>query len=332
MTLREGTLLQNGKYRIVRILTQDDTVINYKATCKMVCDGSLGKVETEVDVIIKEFFLKHYCQRNKSGEAIITDQNNSKLVEGSKMSFKEMATNMASMNAAGGNAQITDIFEENNTVYYVTPISSGTPSDHRSEYHNVPAMPANEQPRVTVTPPEPAEVGYGYENSNNGKKKAWLIAALAGLLIAGGAALYFLLPRGEETVEVGEEVTEAVTEEPSDATNTISEEARDQVAKDVEEINNNLPNAVNDHIIMKSAVYDKESNVLSITYDVTNNSDLQEQKENIRKGMLNGLKSNDNTGKHFREALITVKEYFKMNGTIIDQFVLTPEDYSKIKI
>jgi len=44
------------------------------------------------------------------------------------------------------------------------------------------------------------------------------------------------------------------------------------------------------------------------------------------------LKSNDGTGRHFREALITVKEYFKMNGTVVDQFVLTPEDYSKIKI
>ena len=48
--------------------------------------------------------------------------------------------------------------------------------------------------------------------------------------------------------------------------------------------------------------------------------------------LWNGLKSNDGTGRHFREALITVKEYFKMTGTVLDQFVLTPEDYSKIKI
>lgn len=83
---------------------------------------------------------------------------------------------------------------------------------------------------------------------------------------------------------------------------------------------------------MKSASYDMDSNVLSITYEVTDKSDLESQKEDIKKGMLDGLKSNDGTGRHFREALITVKEYFKMNGTVVDQFVLTPEDYSKIKI
>ena len=333
MVLKQGTQLQNGKYQIVSMLTQDDTVINYKATCKMTNNGSLGNVETVVNVILKEFFLRGYCHRGENGQVVNNNQQISKFVEGSKMNFKEMAKNLASLNKASGAAHVTDLFEENNTVYYVTPISSEMMNQRDlPDDDSVPIMSHNVSPRSLSTPPEPAEIGYGYESNDGNKKKKRIaiIASIIGLLIAAGVATYFLMPWSSDGDADAQESIESTAELNNNEVN--GNEARDRVAKDVEEINKNLPNQLNDHISMVSAVYDKEQNELTITYEVTNSADLKEQKENIRIGMLNGLKSNDNTGKHFREALITVKELFKMNGTTIDQFVLTPEDYSKIKI
>ena len=226
-----------------------------------------------------------------------------------------------------------DLFEENNTIYYVTPISSEMLINQRdlSDDDSVPAMPQNVSPRSFSTPPEPAEIGYGYESGvGNKKKKIAIIATIIALLIAAGIATYVLMPRDNERVADIQASRESTAELNNN--DVVGDEARDRVAKDVAEINKGLPSELNDHISMVSAIYDKDQNLLTITYEVTNISDLNEQKENIRIGMLKGLKSNDNTGKHFREALITVKECFRMNGTTIDQFVLTPEDYSKIKI
>ena len=330
MELRQGTQLQNGKYRIVDTLMQDDTVISYRATCKLVVDGSYGKFKTDVDVVIKEFFLNNYCRRDEAGNVFTVDQSNGELVENSKQNFKAMAKNLASMNEPDGSAKVTDIFEENGTIYYVSPLKEGQFSENRPPISqgDVPAMPRSQvnQP-VRTYDPTPDEVSYGYDADTSSKKKYWLIAAIAIALIAAGAALYGIMNKGgDEQIEPNQESVAEAQVDP------IANEARQQVAKDVEEINKNLPNVLNDDLTMKSASYDMDSNVLSITYEVTDKSDLESQKEDIKKGMLDGLKSNDGTGRHFREALITVKEYFKMNGTVVDQFVLTPEDYSKIKI
>jgi len=308
---------------------QDDTVITYRATCKMVVDGAYGKFNTDVDVAIKEFFLRNYCRRDGAGTVLAADKGNGNLVESSKQNFKAMAQNLASMKEPDGSAQVSDIFEENGTIYYVSQLKEDQ-YEGRQPISNadVPVMPRSQggQPSRTFDP-TPDEVSYGYDSEESGKKKYWLIAAVVLALIGVGAALYAFMNKGngESAPTTQETVAEAQVEPQTN-------EAREQVAADVKEINSNLPNVLNEHITMKSAVYDKDSNVLTITYEVTDKSDLDSQKENIRKGMLDGLKGNEGTGRHFREALITVKELFKMNGTTVDQFVLTPEDYSKIKI
>lgn len=55
MQLREGSELQNGKYRIIRILGQGGFGITYLA------ENSIF----EKIVAIKEFFPKEYCDRMK---------------------------------------------------------------------------------------------------------------------------------------------------------------------------------------------------------------------------------------------------------------------------
>lgn len=335
MELNQGTQLQNGKYRIISLLMQDDTVISYQAMCKMVVDGAFGKFKTDVEVVLKEFFLRNYCSRGADGMVVTVDQANKKLIESSKQNFKAMAENLASMNDPDGTAQVTDIFEENGTIYYVAPIkegriTTGQPAVNNDAVPKMPPQPVRKQAQpMRSMDTQPAEVGYGYENEDKRKKRSLLYALLALAVIAIGVAAFLFLNKGSSDSEFTQDTTDPVPEMRVDSTDNA---ARNQVAKDVADINKNLPNALNNHIIMESAEYDKDKNVLTITYKVTDKTDLAKQKDEIREGMLSGLKSNDGTGRHFREALITVREYFKMNGVTVDQFELTPEDYSKIKI
>lgn len=54
MQLREGSVLQNGKYRILRVLGQGGFGITYLAE----------NTFFDKKVAIKEFFPKEYCCRN----------------------------------------------------------------------------------------------------------------------------------------------------------------------------------------------------------------------------------------------------------------------------
>ena len=63
-TLHQGSVLQNGRYTIVRVLGQGGFGITYQATTKEKVTGNLGEMEVEVPVAIKEFFMKDTCLRD----------------------------------------------------------------------------------------------------------------------------------------------------------------------------------------------------------------------------------------------------------------------------
>ena len=72
MQLKSGTLLQGGKYRIVRTLGQGGFGITYLAEQPML----------ERRVCIKEFFFKEYCEREEeTSHVTITTKSNAELVE-----------------------------------------------------------------------------------------------------------------------------------------------------------------------------------------------------------------------------------------------------------
>ena len=50
--------LQNKKYKIEKIIGQGGFGITYKAIMKETVTGSLGNMEVDVPVAIKEFFMK----------------------------------------------------------------------------------------------------------------------------------------------------------------------------------------------------------------------------------------------------------------------------------
>ena len=114
MQLREGSELQNGKYRILRVLGQGGFGITYLAEHTM-----LDKM-----VAIKEFFPRDFCGRNNTSHLTLGSQNNAETMEKLKVRFLKEAKNIAKLDHPGI-VKIYDIFEENNTAYYVMDYIEG---------------------------------------------------------------------------------------------------------------------------------------------------------------------------------------------------------------
>ena len=115
MRLQDGAELQNGKYRIIRLLGQGGFGITYLAEHTM-----LDKL-----VAIKEFFPKDFCDRNTSTNNLsIGTKNSIDLVEMLKGKFIKEARNISKLTHPNI-ITIHDIFQENETAYYVMEYIDG---------------------------------------------------------------------------------------------------------------------------------------------------------------------------------------------------------------
>ena len=114
MQLKEGANLQGGKYRIVRLLGQGGFGITYLAENALL----------EKRVAIKEFFPKDFCGRDATSHLTLGTQNNADTVARLKERFVKEAKNIAKLDHPGI-VRIHDIFEENNTAYYVMDYIEG---------------------------------------------------------------------------------------------------------------------------------------------------------------------------------------------------------------
>ena len=63
--LKQGCTLKNGKYKVVKTLGQGSFGITYLATTRVSMDGQLGKLDVDVNVTIKEFFMCDYSSINE---------------------------------------------------------------------------------------------------------------------------------------------------------------------------------------------------------------------------------------------------------------------------
>lgn len=116
MQLKENALLQSGKYRIIRVLGQGGFGITYLAEHTM-----LDKL-----VAIKEFFPKEYCDRDASTSHLtIGTRNSLEIVEMLKGKFIKEARNISRLHHPNI-ITIHDIFEENDTAYYVMEYVEGS--------------------------------------------------------------------------------------------------------------------------------------------------------------------------------------------------------------
>ena len=104
-----GTLLQGGKYKIEKVLGQGGFGITYLAEHTIL----------DKKVAIKEFFPKDFCDRNETTSHItLGTSRSSELVAKLKLKFIKEAKNIAKLNHPNI-VSIQDIFEENNTAYYL---------------------------------------------------------------------------------------------------------------------------------------------------------------------------------------------------------------------
>lgn len=115
MQLQTGTILQSGKYLIIRTLGQGGFGITYEAE----------QVNLNRKVAIKEFFMRDCCERAiDSSRMIVPTQKNQELVEKFRGKFIREAKLIASFNNPYI-VHILDVFEENDTAYYVMDMLNG---------------------------------------------------------------------------------------------------------------------------------------------------------------------------------------------------------------
>ncbi|MCR4834931.1 MAG: protein kinase [Bacteroidaceae bacterium] len=111
--LQPNTTLQGGKYRIERVLGQGGFGITYLAI----------QVSSNRQIAIKELFLNGVNER--LGSAVhVSNSVNDTLFEKQKEKFKKEAKRIMSLDNEHI-VQVYDLFEENNTVYYVMDYLKG---------------------------------------------------------------------------------------------------------------------------------------------------------------------------------------------------------------
>ena len=119
ISLQDGSMLQNGRYRVVRMLGRGGFGITY-----LVIHTLFNR-----KFALKEFFPQDYCSRDGDTSHItVATVANHELVDRLKARFISEARNIAGLrhsNIVG----IHDVFEENGTAYFVMDYIEGIPVD-----------------------------------------------------------------------------------------------------------------------------------------------------------------------------------------------------------
>lgn len=128
--LGNNSLLLNGKYKIERVLGQGGFGITYLAKQKVSVAGALGTIDAEIEVTIKEFFMKELCNRDEASSMVTVPSTGSvDLVEKFRQKFIKEAKNISKLTHPHI-IKVLDVFEENGTAYYVMEyIDGGSLSD-----------------------------------------------------------------------------------------------------------------------------------------------------------------------------------------------------------
>ena len=125
-TLQPGNTLQGDKYRIEKVLGQGSFGITYLASYATTIEGALGKMAVDIKVAIKEFFMSEVNQRNEQTHGV--EGSSSTIFTNYRIKFRKEAQNLASLHHPHI-VQVTDVFDENNTTYYVMQYIEGMSLD-----------------------------------------------------------------------------------------------------------------------------------------------------------------------------------------------------------
>ena len=115
MNLSAGTLLRGGTYRIVRFIDSGGFGCTYEAEHLML----------QKRVAIKEFFFFFYCNRDEGTSYVVVGiKSKEPLVDKLKKKFLDEARAVSRFRHPGI-VQVSDVFEENGTAYYVMDYIEG---------------------------------------------------------------------------------------------------------------------------------------------------------------------------------------------------------------
>lgn len=120
--LKPGTQLLNGKYRIEKVLGTGTFGITYLATARFTTQGNLGKMEVEAQVAIKEFFMDEVNGRTEDGSSV--EGSTGSVFINYRTKFRKEAKNLSKLDNPNI-VKVFDVFDENNTTYYVMEFLKG---------------------------------------------------------------------------------------------------------------------------------------------------------------------------------------------------------------
>lgn len=119
MRLTAGKYLNNGRYRIEKVLGQGSFGITYLAVVNIV--GALGSIPSSTRVAIKEFFMRDI---NGRSEDTVTTGSKQGIFYNYKRRFIKEAKTLSRLSHPNI-VRVLDLFEENNTAYYVMEYLDG---------------------------------------------------------------------------------------------------------------------------------------------------------------------------------------------------------------
>lgn len=122
-SLKEGSRVNAGTYRIERVLGSGSFGITYLASTKIIIPGKLGQMKVDVKVAIKEFFMNDVNSRSEDGSTV--EGSSGSVFVNYRKKFRKEAENLAKLTHPGI-VKVSDIFDENDTTYYVMEFIEGS--------------------------------------------------------------------------------------------------------------------------------------------------------------------------------------------------------------
>lgn len=124
--LEKGATLRGGTYVIEEVLGTGSFGISYLASAKITAQGNLGAMSVNAKVAVKEFFMGEVNMRDNDGSSVAGSSGS--VFTNYRNRFRTEAMNLSKLKHENI-VKVLDVFDENNTTYYVMEFIEGSSLD-----------------------------------------------------------------------------------------------------------------------------------------------------------------------------------------------------------